>query len=98
MPTRQRTPGALESRRPRVPEKLVPVVYKELREIARHDLQQERPGHAFQSATLVHEANLRFVDQELFEAEFLGSNLPSGERGTMFFSFRRTSPSSATAR
>jgi len=45
-----------------------------------------------------HEANLRLVGQEPFEAEFLGSNLPSGEQGPVFFSFRRMSPSSETIR
>ncbi len=40
-------------------EALVPLVYKELRDIARHHLQRERPGHTLQSAALVHEAYLR---------------------------------------
>jgi hypothetical protein len=39
-------------------EALVPLVYKELRDIARHHLQRERPGHTLQSAALVHEAYL----------------------------------------
>jgi hypothetical protein len=37
-------------------EELVPLVYKQLRDIARHHLQRERPGHTLQSAALVHEA------------------------------------------
>ena len=50
-------------------EKLVPLVYKELRHIARHHLQRERPGHTLQSAALVHEAYLRLLDQRPFDTE-----------------------------
>ncbi len=50
-------------------EKLVPLVYKELREIAHYHLQRERPGHTLQSAALVHEAYLRLADQRPFEAD-----------------------------
>ena len=51
-------------------EKLVPLVYKELREIAHYHLQRERPGHTLQSAALVHEAYLRLADQKKpFEAD-----------------------------
>jgi RNA polymerase sigma factor (TIGR02999 family) len=48
---------------------LVPLVYKELRDIARHHLRRERPGHTLQSAALVHEAYLRLVDQRPFNTE-----------------------------
>ena len=48
---------------------LLPLVYKELRDIARHHLQRERPGHTLQSAALVHEAYLRLLDQRPFETE-----------------------------
>jgi RNA polymerase sigma factor (TIGR02999 family) len=50
-------------------EKLVPLVYKELRDIARYHLQRERPGHTLQSAALVHEAYLRLLDQRPFDTE-----------------------------
>ena len=50
-------------------EALVPMVYKELREIARHHLQRERPGHTLQSAALVNEAYLRLLDQRPFDTE-----------------------------
>jgi RNA polymerase sigma factor (TIGR02999 family) len=50
-------------------EALVPLVYKELRDIARHHLRRERPGHTLQSAALVHEAFLRLVDQRPFDSE-----------------------------
>jgi RNA polymerase sigma factor (TIGR02999 family) len=46
---------------------LIPLVYEELREIARRHLLGERPGHTLQSAALVHEAYLRLVDQRPFD-------------------------------
>lgn len=46
--------------------KLVPLVYDELRLIARRQLRRERPGHTLQSAALVHEAYLRLTDQHPF--------------------------------
>jgi RNA polymerase sigma factor (TIGR02999 family) len=52
-------------------EALVPLLYKELRNIARHHLQRERPGHTLQSAALVHEAYLRLLDQRPFDTENL---------------------------
>lgn len=41
----------------------VPIVYHELRRIARRYLQKERPGHTLQSTALVHEAYLRLEKQ-----------------------------------
>ncbi len=43
---------------------VVPLVYDELRRIAHHYLQKERPGHTLQSAALVHEAYLRLNKQD----------------------------------
>jgi len=43
---------------------VVPLVYDELRWIAHHYLQKERPGHTLQSAALVHEAYLRLNKQD----------------------------------
>ena len=43
---------------------LMPLVYEELRGLARHYLQQERPGHTLQSTALVHEAFVRLVGQK----------------------------------
>jgi RNA polymerase sigma factor (TIGR02999 family) len=40
---------------------LVPLVYDELRRIARRRLQRERAGHTLQSAALVHEAYERLI-------------------------------------
>jgi RNA polymerase sigma factor (TIGR02999 family) len=41
---------------------LVPVVYDELRRVARRNLRGETPGHALQATALVHEVYLRLVD------------------------------------
>ena len=43
---------------------LLPLVYDELRRLAHHHLQAERPNHTLQSTALVHEAYLRLVGQE----------------------------------
>ena len=45
-------------------ERLMPLVYEELRSIARRHLSREDPSHTLQSTALVHEAYLRLVDQE----------------------------------
>jgi RNA polymerase sigma factor (TIGR02999 family) len=45
------------------PARLMPLVYDELRGLARHYLQRERPDHTLQATGLVHEAYLRLVDQ-----------------------------------
>jgi len=44
-------------------DKLVPLVYEELRRQAHRYLRRERPGHTLQTTGLVHEAYLRLVDQ-----------------------------------
>jgi RNA polymerase sigma factor (TIGR02999 family) len=47
---------------PQALQRLTPRVYRELRRVAAHLLQNERPGHTLQSADLVHEAYLRLVN------------------------------------
>jgi len=42
---------------------LLPLVYDELRKLARHYLASEKPGHTLQSTALVHEAYLRLSGQ-----------------------------------
>ena len=44
---------------------LLPLVYDELRRLARSYLYKERPGHTLQSTALVHEAYMRLVDQNV---------------------------------
>jgi RNA polymerase sigma factor (TIGR02999 family) len=41
---------------------LTPLVYEELRRLARRYMEQERPGHTLQTTALVNEAYLRLVD------------------------------------
>ena len=44
---------------------LMPLVYGELRRIAQHYLNNERPDHTLQSTALVHEAYVRLTEQDL---------------------------------
>jgi RNA polymerase sigma factor (TIGR02999 family) len=44
---------------------LLPLVYDELKRLARNYLRNERPGHTLQSTALVHEAYLRLVQSPL---------------------------------
>src|SRR4249920_1336661 len=44
-------------------DRLLPLVYAELRRIATRQLRHERAGHTLQPTALVHEAYLRLVDQ-----------------------------------
>jgi len=46
---------------------LMPLVYGELRRIAQHYLNNERPDHTLQSTALVHEAYVRLTHQQLPE-------------------------------
>ena len=45
-------------------EKLLPLVYEELRKLAAAKLAQEKPGQTLQATALVHEAYIRLVDVE----------------------------------
>jgi RNA polymerase sigma factor (TIGR02999 family) len=55
---------------------LIPLIYNELRRIARRHLRHERPDHTLQSAALVNEAYLRLIGQKTPEwqnrAHFFG--------------------------
>jgi RNA polymerase sigma factor (TIGR02999 family) len=57
-------------------DRLFPLVYEELRRIARRALRRERTGHTLATTGLVHEAYLRLVDQTRSEyrdrAHFFG--------------------------
>lgn len=50
-------------------EQLMPLLYDELRQIARKQLRAERPGHTLSTTGLVNEAYLRLVDQRQLRAE-----------------------------
>lgn len=45
-------------------EKLLPLVYDELRQLARSYMRRERPNHTLQPTALVHEAYLRLVNEQ----------------------------------
>jgi RNA polymerase sigma-70 factor, ECF subfamily len=57
-------------------DKLMPIVYEELRRLASNYLRREHPGHTLQPTALVNEAYLRLVDQRQARwqnrAQFLG--------------------------
>jgi RNA polymerase sigma factor (TIGR02999 family) len=54
--------GAIEQGDPHAACQLVPLVYDELRRLARQRLAQEKPGQTLDATGLVHEAYLRLVD------------------------------------
>lgn len=45
-------------------DELLPLVYDELRKLARHHLARERPGHTLDSVALVNEAYVKLADQQ----------------------------------
>jgi RNA polymerase sigma factor (TIGR02999 family) len=51
----------IESGDPTAAGELLPLIYNELRKLARVRLRQEKPGHTLQATALVHEAYLRLV-------------------------------------
>ena len=44
-------------------DKLMPLVYEELRRLAHHCMGRERPGHTLQTTAIINEAYLQLVDQ-----------------------------------
>jgi RNA polymerase sigma-70 factor (ECF subfamily) len=68
--------GELKLGRKDALEKLMPLVYRELRRVAGNCMRDERPGHTLQPTALVHEAFLRLVDQNHADwqnrAQFVG--------------------------
>src|SRR5438552_7803807 len=56
--------SAIESGDPHAADKLLPLVYEELRKLAAQRMAQEEPGQTLQATALVHEAYLRLVDVE----------------------------------
>lgn len=57
-------------------EAILPLVYGELRRLARHHLRQQRANHTLQTTALVHEAYLRLAEERSLQvqnrAHFLG--------------------------
>jgi RNA polymerase sigma factor (TIGR02999 family) len=57
--------SAIENGNELAAERLLPLVYDELRKLAADKLAQEQPGHTLQATALVHEAYLRLVGPDL---------------------------------
>lgn len=53
--------GEIREGRPQASDELLPIVYEELRKLARARMARERPGQTLQATALVHEAYLRLV-------------------------------------
>jgi RNA polymerase sigma factor (TIGR02999 family) len=53
--------SAIEKGDPHAADQLLPLVYDELRRLAKHDLARENPGQTLEATALVHEAYLRLV-------------------------------------
>jgi RNA polymerase sigma factor (TIGR02999 family) len=53
--------SAIEQGDPQAPERLLPLVYDELRRLAAQKMARESPGQTLQATALVHEAYLRLV-------------------------------------
>ena len=49
---------------PEALDRLLPVVYEQLRDIARREMRRERPDHTLDATALVHEAYLKLVELE----------------------------------
>jgi RNA polymerase sigma factor (TIGR02999 family) len=56
--------SAIDQGDPSAAERLLPLVYDELRRLAAQRLAQEKPGQTLQATALVHEAYLRLVDAD----------------------------------
>jgi RNA polymerase sigma-70 factor (ECF subfamily) len=50
-------------------DQLIPLVYSELRRLAKHHMRSERAGHTLQTTALIHEAYLRLVDADQVRLE-----------------------------
>jgi RNA polymerase sigma factor (TIGR02999 family) len=55
--------GELRDGKPGAADRLLPLVYDELRRLAAGYMSRERPDHSLQATALVHEAYLRLIDQ-----------------------------------
>ena len=56
--------SAIEGGDPQAAEKLLPLVYEELRKLATQKMIQEQPGQTLSATSLVHEAYIRLVNTE----------------------------------
>lgn len=51
---------------------ILPLVYNELRRLARYHLHQQRPNHTLQTTALVHEAYLRLAEEKALQVKDRG--------------------------
>ena len=69
--------NAIEQGDAKAADKLLPLVYKELRRLAEHKMSKELPGQTLQATALVHEAYIRLVGSEVHNwnsrAHFFGA-------------------------
>ena len=67
---------SIEHGDPKAADKLLPLVYEELRKLAASRMANESPNHTLQPTALVHEAYLRLINQRAVDwknrAHFLG--------------------------
>ena len=61
----------------RARDRLLPLVYDELRRIAARQMRQERAGHTLQPTALVHEAYLKLVDQRRVDSVTVQNSTPA---------------------
>lgn len=47
-------------------DKVIPIVYEEMRRLAHHYMRKERAGHTLQTTALVNEAYMRLADYKIF--------------------------------
>ena len=70
MPDVTRILSQIEQGDPQAAEKLLPLVYNELRKLAAARLAYEKPGQSLQATALVHEAYLRLVGNQRTSPKF----------------------------
>jgi RNA polymerase sigma factor (TIGR02999 family) len=80
---------------PRAADKLLPLVYDELRKLATARLAQERPGQTLQATALVHEAYLRLVK---IQEPGVRNQEPAASTADSAPSLRRPAPGSFDSR
>jgi RNA polymerase sigma factor (TIGR02999 family) len=76
--------AAVEQGGPQAAEKLLPLVYDELRQLAAAKLAHEKPGQTLQATALVHEAYLRLIARPEREGEPPAELLKWDSRGHFF--------------
>src|SRR5579863_4457102 len=64
--------GAIERGDAQASAKLLPLVYEELRRLARAQMRQERSDHTLQATALVHEAYLRLIGDSSLRCDSRG--------------------------